>query len=369
MNTNLTADAIRRSFDVSGKRHLILTGGRGAGKTTLLGSLCRDPFPGITTWAVPREAVYFRDNLTGERDRIGVFDEALPGPENRMRPDVDGMKNGLIPALEACGDCSGDWVSIDEIGYLEAESDECRRAICSLFEKKRVICVLRKQDTSLSRELLGRDDVFSVDLDDPFGNTGCVIMASGLGKRFSRDGAGNKLTADFMGRPLIEWVLDVTEGLFRRRVVVTRHEDAAQICRNRGIHVVFHDLPYRSDTVRLGLEAIGDTDGCLFCQGDQPLVTRETIGAMLLCGVNDPESFFRASWNGNAASPVLFPKWAYPGLMNLPDGKGGGYLLGKYPERVKCVNASHPEELRDIDTPEDLRELEMILNPITEDKP
>ena len=39
---------------------------------------------------------------------------------------------------------------------------------------------------------------------------GCVIMASGLGKRFG----GNKLMADFDGQPLICRALTVTDGLF-----------------------------------------------------------------------------------------------------------------------------------------------------------
>jgi len=204
-------------------------------------------------------------------------------------------------------------------------------------------------------------DVFMVDSENPFGNTGCVILASGLGTRFSQDASVNKLTAEFLGKPLIEWILDSTEGLFARLVVVTRHENVARICNSRGIRVILHDLPYRSDTVRLGLEAMQGTDGCLFCQGDQPLLTRESIAVMLLCGANDREHFYRLSWKDNAASPVLFPCWAYPALMNLPDGKGGGWILRQYPERVKCVEASDPSELADIDTPEDLAKLERII--------
>lgn len=362
MKEYLTADVLRRAFEASGKRHLILTGGRGSGKTTLLGKLCS--LPGITTWAVPREGVFFRDSLTGEVHRIGVFDSALPGKENRMRPD--GVKKYLIPALESCIRCPGEWISVDEIGYLEAEDEDCRRIYGELFGQKRVICVLRKQDTPLSRELLGRRDVFTVDLDNPFGNAGCVIMASGLGKRFSPDGSRNKLTENFAGKPLIEWVLDAADGLFRRCAVVTRHADAAKLCEERGIHAVFHSLPYRSDTVRLGLDAVADTDGCLFCQGDQPLLTRETVMVMLLCGADDRDSFWRASWNGEGASPVLFPAWSYPELMDLPEGKGGGFLLKRYPERVKNVNVKIPAELRDIDTPQDLREMETIVNSIKE---
>ena len=87
-----------------------------------------------------------------------------------------------------------------------------------------------------------------------FPQIGCVIMASGLGKRFG----GNKLMADFHGKPMIQRALDATEGLFSRRVVVTRHESVAELCWAQNVEVVLHDLPGRNDTVRLGLEALGD---------------------------------------------------------------------------------------------------------------
>lgn len=358
MNGYLSEAALRRAFAASGKRHLILTGGRGAGKTTLIKTLCPEILPGITTRAVPKEAVYVRNNLTGEQKRIGVFDPSIPGPENRMKPD--GLKEHLLPMLESVGACSGEWVTADEIGYLESEDEDCRRACRSLFEKKRVLAVLRKQDTPLCREILARDDVFIADLDTPFGSMGCVIMASGLGSRFASGGSGNKLTADFCGKPLISWVMDTASGLFLRITVVTRYEEVVRIAEERGISAVFHSLPQRSDTVRLGLEKMHGTDGCLFCQGDQPLLTRESAAAMLLCGRNDGNSAYRLAWNGTGASPVLFPSQMYPDLMNLPDGKGGGWLLKKYPDRVKCVEAADPSELADIDTPEDLEKLRKI---------
>ena len=98
-----------------------------------------------------------------------------------------------------------------------------------------------------------------------FPKIGCVIMASGLGKRFG----GNKLMADFHGKPMIQRALDASEGLFAKRVVVTRHEQVAALCRKQHVDVVLHDLPNRNDTVRLGLEALGDLDACMFLPGDQ----------------------------------------------------------------------------------------------------
>lgn len=180
--------------------------------------------------------------------------------------------------------------------------------------------------------------------------TGCVIMASGLSKRFG----GNKLMADFGGAPMILRALQATEDLFDRRVVVTRHADVAALCRSHGVPVVTHDLPYRSDTIRLGLEALGDVRCCLFCPGDQPLLRRETIEALLCAANGNQETIWRPEHDGIPGSPVLFPRWALDELYALPEGKGGAYLIQKYPERVRTIPVRDPYELMDADTPQAL---------------
>lgn len=220
----------------------------------------------------------------------------------------------------------------------------------------------------------------------PFDSLGCVIMASGLGRRFG----GNKLLAELGGKPLLQWVLDATQGMFGcRRVVVTRHLPVAELCRRQGVPVVLHQLPYRSDTVRLGLEAlmeIGGTEragaawagvssapgssltGCLFCPGDQPLLRRETVEALARCGAGAPQWIWRAAWEGSPGSPVLFPAWAFEELRHLPEGKGGGVVARRYPERVRLVPVRYPWELADVDRPEDLARLEQLMAAAPEER-
>lgn len=186
-----------------------------------------------------------------------------------------------------------------------------------------------------------------------FPKTGCVIMASGMGNRFG----GNKLMAEFAGKPMILRALAATEGLFDRRVVVTRHEDVARICQEQGTAVVLHEQPYRSDTVRLGLEAMGDVDCCLFCPGDQPLLRRETVASLLEIWKKNRDYIFRPVFEEIQGSPVLFPSWAFPELLNLPQGKGGGVVLQAHPDAVRTLPVADAFELADVDTPEMLHTL------------
>lgn len=349
----LTANCIWSSFRSSNKRHLILTGARGSGKTTLLNALFPQTLPGLTTWAAPKRAVYLRDNLSGEIAQVGIFDSTLPGPGNQMVPLQDGFASLGIPALERCAKSDSQWITIDEIGYLEALCESYHEALRKLLESKQVAAVIRKQSLPFLKELRDRDDVFVVDLDDPFGNIGCVIMASGLGKRFG----GNKLMADFHGQPMICRVLDATEGIFGQRVVVTRSTAVASICFDRGIQAVLHDLPYRSDTVRLGLDAMPGISSCMFVAADQPLLRRESVAALALAAKNEPESIRRAGSNGICGSPVIFPSWSFPELRDLPEGKGGGAVIQKHPELLQITEFQDPYELRDVDTQNDLAEL------------
>lgn len=182
---------------------------------------------------------------------------------------------------------------------------------------------------------------------------GCVIMASGLGKRFG----GNKLMADFHGQPMIARALAATDDLFACRVVVTRHADVADFCRKQGVEVVLHGEPYRSDTVRLGLEAIGAVSGCLFCPGDQPLLRRETVAALISAWEGEPDAIWRPGFEGQPGAPILFPHWTFGELRSLPEGKGGGFLAKKYPERVRVLPVRDEYELMDVDTRETLVEL------------
>ena len=189
-----------------------------------------------------------------------------------------------------------------------------------------------------------------------FPKLGCVIMASGLGKRFGT----NKLMADFHGKPMILRALDATEGLFSHRVVVTRHESVAALCREQNVDVVLHDLPNRNDTVRLGLEALGDLDCCMFLPGDQPLLRRETVAMLLENRKENPERIIRPVYEDTVGSPVLFPSWAFPELKSLPEGKGGSVVIKNHPHEIMHVSVSNPFELMDADTPETLELLQQL---------
>lgn len=183
---------------------------------------------------------------------------------------------------------------------------------------------------------------------------GCIITASGLGTRFG----SNKLMASLDGKPLIAHAIRACDGLFAKRVAVTRHEDVAQLCRSLGMEAVMHDEPLRSDTVRLGMQAMDGCDTVTFIQADQPFISANTLAALLRGAETHPEFIWRVGFQGTQGAPVLFPAWAFDELRALPPGKGGGFVAKAHAQRVRCVEAASEWELFDVDTVQDLEALQ-----------
>ena len=187
---------------------------------------------------------------------------------------------------------------------------------------------------------------------------GCVIMASGLARRFG----SNKLLHEFHGAPIITRILDTMEKApLAARVVVTRHPEIKEICDIRNILVLLHDLPEQSDTVRLGVEYLLETcpemTGCMFAASDQPCLAVESVEKLCHAFGDAPENIWRLAWQGTVGNPVLFPKSTFAELLNLPVGKGGGAVVKKHPELVRTVEVADERELVDVDTPEILASL------------
>lgn len=253
--------------------------------------------------------------------------------------------------------------------------------------------------------------------------------------------------AELCDVPLVGHVVRATDGLFSRRVVVTRHADVAALCETLGAQVILHDEPCRNDTVRLGMEAMDGCDSVTFVQGDQPLIRPASIAALLRAaerdaagaarrdavrrdaarrdaagrgvadvvgcdavgaaladtagrgvaedyameldavtcdvdaagcdaaesdvagaakhdavGCNVAESdvarIWRTSFDGVPGAPVLFPSWAFDELRSLPRGKGGGFVAKAHAECVRTIEVSSEWELFDVDTRDDLEQLQ-----------
>lgn len=208
--------------------------------------------------------------------------------------------------------------------------------------------------------------LLEAEVDLSHSKVGCVIMASGMAKRYG----SNKLLELFQGKTLIQHVLDLTDDhLFERRIVVTRSPEVAKICEEQGVDVILHEQPFRNDTIRLGIETMGNMEGCMFCPCDQPLLRRESLERMVYCHmyerISDSQNIMRLGYLEKEGAPVLFPKKYFSELAALPEHCGGSALLKKHPSDVFVMQADEEWELFDIDTKEDLHYLEKVIESFT----
>lgn len=183
---------------------------------------------------------------------------------------------------------------------------------------------------------------------------GCVLMASGEGKRFG----SNKLLADFKGQPLYERAFNLVDGnIFDKVVVVTRTNEVYQHAKKKRFSAVLHDFQDRNDVIRLGIEQMHDMDACVFCPCDQPLLSKDSLNQLLHTYRESKDKIIRLVWKNMPGTPILFDKQLFDELSSLPYKKGGSYLAVKYPNEVRLLQVQKEEELKDIDTKEDLEKL------------
>lgn len=177
---------------------------------------------------------------------------------------------------------------------------------------------------------------------------GGVLMASGAGRRFG----GNKLLCPVDGVPMIGRAMDAAPpALFHRACVVSCYPEILALAGERGYVPVPNPQAAQgqSASVRLGLSALLDMDGVLFCVCDQPWLRRHSVARLLEEFAAHPDAICSLSWRGGRGSPSVFPRDLFPELLALTGDRGGGGIVWANAHRLRLVEAGGPEELRDVD--------------------
>lgn len=108
------------------------------------------------------------------------------------------------------------------------------------------------------------------------------------------------------------------------------------------------------------LDAVGcdvDAAGCDAAESDVAGAAKhDAVGCN--AEVSSVARIWRASFDGVPGAPVLFPSWAFDELRSLPRGKGGGFVAKAHAEYVRTIEVSSEWELFDVDTRDDLEQLQ-----------
>ena len=187
---------------------------------------------------------------------------------------------------------------------------------------------------------------------------GCIVMASGLSARYGR----NKLLEELGGRPVIEHTVEHLAAAGLVPLVVTRSDAVSALMNRTGVACVVHDGPLKSDTMRVGIEALSpDAAGFLFMPADQPLTLPDSLRRLAAQFLENPTRAARLGYGDTPGSPVLFPAACRNALLAYRGDRGGADVLKS--QRIPCdiVQVSHPWELWDVDTPEGMERVRNAL--------
>ena len=222
--------------------------------------------------------------------------------------------------------------------------------------------------TPAARDLMARYKAFRADCETAaeesfarrFGDflrprLGCAVLAAGKSSRFG----ANKLLAELNGKPVLAHTLDALPGeCFCKIVAVTSDAAVAALCREKGIPTREYAGGPLSDSIREALSAMDGTDGCMFVNGDQPLLCPESLRRLAEAFAENPARAYRLAYGGEAASPAIITAAAYPALRALAGEAGGMAALRGGDWEIRTVEAEDESELWDVDDEAALRRAE-----------
>ena len=184
-----------------------------------------------------------------------------------------------------------------------------------------------------------------------------VLLAAGFGSRFDPEGLHNKLLARMPdGTPVAhESAHRLLQVVSRVLAVVRPGSDAlARLLNDAGCDVVFASDAERGMGASLaaGIVASDDAEGWIVALADMPRIATTTIEAVARA-LDDGASLVAPFYRQQRGHPVGFGVEHRDALLALDGDTGAKSLLMS--QRVTRVNVDDPGILRDVDTPEDLR--------------
>lgn len=183
--------------------------------------------------------------------------------------------------------------------------------------------------------------------------TAIIVLAAGLSTRF---GAGNKLLADFRGRPLADHIAGTIEPLsFAAKFAVCPADQPAlaTLFAQRGFSVLPNpdNAQGQATSLRLGVEAASaaGAKSALICLADMPLVTGDHLLALAERLGEDSAAHIASVADGGAPMPpAIFGHDHFLALLQSIGDRGARDLL-----RSAARHIVPARQLADCDTLED----------------
>ncbi len=182
-----------------------------------------------------------------------------------------------------------------------------------------------------------------------------VILASGFSRRLGVD----KLSRVLCGKTVLQRVVENALGTGMGRIVVVIRErgQAAIVPKDKRISIIFNenaDAGMSSSIKAAILKADPEFDSFLFMNGDMPFFSTGSINKLVELWKGNPEKMACIRHAGVLRGPVIFPRKYTDLLLSLEGESGGREILVKHRKEVVSLEIEDPDEVADIDSPQDL---------------
>jgi molybdenum cofactor cytidylyltransferase len=185
-----------------------------------------------------------------------------------------------------------------------------------------------------------------------------VVLAAGASTRFGSP----KQLVRIAGRPLLHAAVTRASEIAGNALVVVLGSGASELApllkHSAGAIVVNQDWREGlASSIRAGVAKLpGTCAGALLIQTDQPSVSVEDLKRLAGTWRRQPLHIAAALYDGAPGLPAIFPRTLFQDLARLRGDAGVRALLRRHSERL--VRVAMPSAAIDIDTPEDLLEID-----------
>jgi molybdenum cofactor cytidylyltransferase len=184
-------------------------------------------------------------------------------------------------------------------------------------------------------------------------NLAAIVLAAGAGSRFG----GGKLSAQFLGEPLIRHAIRAARAAPVSRVIVVAAPGLDIGTWEAGPPVEQREIATTalSDSLKAGIAAAGDADGAFIYLGDMPLIP-QGIAARLAEALGANYAAMPC-FEGKPGHPVLLSRIAFADIAGLQGDQGAGGLLRSRKD-VAFLDWPDDSVVLDVDRAEDIKRLE-----------
>ena len=190
-----------------------------------------------------------------------------------------------------------------------------------------------------------------------------VVLAAGQAQRLGQP----KLFLPLRGKPVLQWVLESALASDLEEIVCVTHElRSAQRQLDLSDERLLWLTNYAADrgqstSVIAGLWATSPkSDGVMFLVGDQPLIPKELINALIKKFTSGSAWIVAPSFKNEPRNPVLFRRDLFSELLQLTGDRGGRALIDKHKKKTALVEWKDEIPFLDLDVHEDYERLKEL---------